>query len=692
MKKKFVTQSLLILVLLILMFQVVYLAVYSMRKSKEYDRIRSHLDNVRSRLEYAVNNNFMIIYNMASHIILNPDIDNEEFSNLAEQFFRQYHNLKNIGMAPDLVLRSVYPLEGNEAILGVDYRDLPGQWEQVRKARDEKRMILAGPLDLVQGGKGLIGRVPVYLGENNDVFWGIVSSVIAFDDLIEPIEEYAGLDGLSIALLDAGLPEKNLIYGNDTVLEDENMVSAEIRLPDRTWTLAASPQDFHLFHSLDVILSVFFFLSLFLILEILLFLSYRKGVALETNRIRFADFVRTSSDWVWECDNEFRIVYSSGTANSIFSFTPEELEGKILFSLMTPETEELARQVLIPSSELSREKKELQWWLPGKDGKQRCFSVSAVAFTKSDRFAGFRGVARDITGQKFTGQQLHSYIEIVDENVPIFQTDLQGVIRKVNKAFCRLFGFAVSELIGKNHKFLKDKEMPDDIYQEMYETVRTGEIWKGVLKKQKKDGSPCWCHTTVRPLYDIHQEHYGYMAVQKDISAERELETLSETDALTELYNRRKLDETLEMELIRCKRLNSRLGLIMFDIDHFKQFNDIYGHLKGDEVLIMVARIVKESIREIDLLGRWGGEEFLLVCPATNRKGAVTLAENLRKKIEESSFDSVGPVTCSFGAVSTDGDIDAVDLMTTLDKALYEAKESGRNCVRTAQKQILNSD
>ncbi len=163
----------------------------------------------------------------------------------------------------------------------------------------------------------------------------------------------------------------------------------------------------------------------------------------------------------------------------------------------------------------------------------------------------------------------------------------------------------------------------------------------------------------------------------------KELEILATTDMLTEIYNRRKMYEILEHEYTRAKRYQTDLSVVMFDIDYFKKINDTYGHDIGDYVLKTVAKNVKKVIREIDYFGRWGGEEFLIILPQTNLKGATVVAEKVRKTIENTGFGKVGKVTASFGVSTYIQSLDNSpdEIIKSADIALYDAKKKGRNTV-----------
>ncbi|WP_020676020.1 diguanylate cyclase [Geopsychrobacter electrodiphilus] len=165
---------------------------------------------------------------------------------------------------------------------------------------------------------------------------------------------------------------------------------------------------------------------------------------------------------------------------------------------------------------------------------------------------------------------------------------------------------------------------------------------------------------------------------------------LSQTDPLTRLCNRRSLTEMLENELNRCQRNLSPCALIMCDIDHFKNVNDKYGHQAGDEVLILVADLLREHLRPYDLAARYGGEEFCLVLPETNLAHAAEVADRIRQRIENYHFSgNLGPLklTISLGVAAVSGDkLKSEDeLIRMADEALYLAKNNGRNRVETIQ-------
>jgi len=153
------------------------------------------------------------------------------------------------------------------------------------------------------------------------------------------------------------------------------------------------------------------------------------------------------------------------------------------------------------------------------------------------------------------------------------------------------------------------------------------------------------------------------------------------TDPLTMLANRLHFKMVYQHTVNIARRTEKPLGVIFFDIDHFKNVNDQYGHLQGDMILKQIASIVRQRTRKSDIIARWGGEEFVLLLPDTSLDEAINVAEMLRRAIDTEEFETVGNVTCSFGVAILEENEEGEALLKRADERLYEAKENGRNKV-----------
>ncbi len=216
-----------------------------------------------------------------------------------------------------------------------------------------------------------------------------------------------------------------------------------------------------------------------------------------------------------------------------------------------------------------------------------------------------------------------------------------------------------------------------------------------------KNGQYRWFHDQFKVLHDTQGQPLSRIGSVSDITDRKqadekirslnvELEKLVVTDTLTQINNRRYFMQRAVEEVNRESRNNQPLVLLMMDLDHFKKINDSYGHAVGDVVLQQVAAVLKSNLREIDILGRIGGEEFAMLLPNTFLEEAVLLAERLRQSVEKIVFETPGnlPVTVTFSigaAVFEDAMTNIGDLLRNADEAMYYAKHSGRNCVKVYQ-------
>lgn len=223
---------------------------------------------------------------------------------------------------------------------------------------------------------------------------------------------------------------------------------------------------------------------------------------------------------------------------------------------------------------------------------------------------------------------------------------------------------------------------------------------RATARMRKKDGTIVWMEITARVVRDPSTgEAAEAVIVMRDVterkSMEDQLARLALTDGLTGLPNRRAFDEDLDREWKRTLREGSQISLLLVDIDHFKEFNDNYGHQVGDDCLRTIAIAVQGAVRATDIVARYGGEEIAVILPSTFTPGAVEVAEKVRSAVEALKFhyqicpDGRSCVTISVGvgtALARDGGTMRMpeSLLLAADNALYKAKHEGRNCIATA--------
>jgi diguanylate cyclase (GGDEF)-like protein len=164
-----------------------------------------------------------------------------------------------------------------------------------------------------------------------------------------------------------------------------------------------------------------------------------------------------------------------------------------------------------------------------------------------------------------------------------------------------------------------------------------------------------------------------------------QLQTLATTDGLTKLFNSRQFYHQLTLEIDRSNRYNPPLSLLLLDIDHFKNYNDAYGHLEGDKVLVRLGRVIESCLRKLDTAYRYGGEEFTIILPETTGEEAETVAYRIKKAVEQEKFQPLSnedvTVTVSVGVTQYHPSEDVTTLVKRADTAMYQSKDEGRNRV-----------
>lgn len=222
--------------------------------------------------------------------------------------------------------------------------------------------------------------------------------------------------------------------------------------------------------------------------------------------------------------------------------------------------------------------------------------------------------------------------------------------------------------------------------------------WQAVAYVERIDYSYLWqllagvCAVGLFVLYHyrknlkvtatLREAHAKVEAAYRSLDEKnQDLDKMARTDQLTGLFNRHMINETLNEELKRFQRYGTAFSIILLDIDHFKLINDSLGHQEGDRVLVELAHHLKEHTRESDVVGRWGGEEFMIICPSTPKDGAVRLAETLRREMVKIDGGKAGSLTASFGVADALAGETIINLVHRADEALYRAKQQGRNQV-----------
>lgn len=340
-----------------------------------------------------------------------------------------------------------------------------------------------------------------------------------------------------------------------------------------------------------------------------------------------------------------------------------------------------------------------EYRLRAKDGSYRWVldQGKIIEYDPQGRPLRMTATHTDVTEYKQAEDQIRQLSRAVEHSpASIMITDINAFIEYVNPKFTALNGYTLDEVRGKTPRILKSNKTPPEIYPELWQTILSGKEWRGEFLNRKKNGELYWEYASISGITDLRGNITHFVSVNEDITARKEaedkikrlnagLEQLAMTDYLTNLYNRRYFMQRGVEEFKRARRNNQPLGLLMLDIDQFKKVNDTYGHDTGDMALQQVAATLKSSLREIDILGRIGGEEFAVLLPNTSLHDAVLLAERVQQVMAGTPIETLRSplfITISIGvAIATDEISRIDDLLRTADTFMYQAKSDGGNRV-----------
>jgi diguanylate cyclase (GGDEF)-like protein/PAS domain S-box-containing protein len=318
-------------------------------------------------------------------------------------------------------------------------------------------------------------------------------------------------------------------------------------------------------------------------------------------------------------------------------------------------------------------------------------------------------IVQDITARKLAEEKSHlqtTALETAANAIAI--TDRDGALQWVNQAWVNLTGYSREEAIGKSTRIVKSGKHDAAFYKTMWDTILSGETWQGEVINKRKDGSLYFEEETITPVLDAGGNVANFIAIKLDVTERKQKEEelqrakerleimnhelqlafeheqrLAHIDGLTGINNRRYLFELADHEFDIARRYQQPLSVIMFDLDHFKDVNDSFGHIMGDKVLRTVIQTAEMQLRDVDLIGRYGGEEFVIVMPMTKAQQAHLLAERIRSNVAALRVDTGADpvaVTLSIGIAEFMPQDESVEaIIRRADEALYMAKQAGRN-------------
>ncbi|UHD18532.1 bifunctional diguanylate cyclase/phosphodiesterase [Thiocapsa bogorovii] len=645
----------------------------------------------------------------------------EGFETTARALLPFYDNVEAVYLAPAGVVQEVFPVETNEAVLGLNLLEEPDQRTEARLARDTGRLTLAGPFELVQGGEGLVGRLPVFLGDENGNrrFWGFTMAMLRTPSALAP----ARLSQLQERGFEFALWRTDPSTGTAQIIEQSSPaafadpVNQPVPLPNTTWTLSVSPAS-GWSDPAGLAVKGASGVSLAVLLAALAGLLVRSRL----DRERLEDLIRERTEQIRARESELT---RAQAVAKVGSWTLDLASGRVQRSA---ETERIlgphegrpctAQALFGPVHPDDREITD-QAWQAARAGEpfdicyrilndERLSWLRARVEPAPEASGGRRcsvGTLQDITEHKTADTALReseAFLNSVMEILPIgiWFLDAHGDIRFINAAGKRIWGGA--RYVGMKHfseykAWWLDNGKP--IEPEDWAASRAiarGETSIGEqIEIECFDGTRKIVLNSAVPLRGANGAVTGVVVVNQDITrdkaAEEEIRRLAFYDPLTRLPNRRLLLEHLAHAQGKSARSLQEGALLFIDLDNFKTLNDTYGHETGDLLLRQVAERLSACVREGDTVARLGGDEFVVMLEdlSTDPEEAAAHAERTAEKIlaqlnppyriAEQSHHS----TPSIGITLFCGHRESLeDVLKRADLAMYQAKGAGRNTLR----------
>jgi diguanylate cyclase (GGDEF)-like protein/PAS domain S-box-containing protein len=375
----------------------------------------------------------------------------------------------------------------------------------------------------------------------------------------------------------------------------------------------------------------------------------------------------------------------------IFGFAPQSFKPdyEALLKTVAPEDQERI-QTTIDNVMSNNEPLDFENHIVQPGGNVRIVHQQAkLDFNQDGKLLKILGTIQDVTESKAAEQGLQLAARVFENaSEGIIITDADNNIVDVNRAFTVITGYSKNDVIGKNPRIFKSGKHETEFYQDMWKTLLENGVWQGELWGRRKSGEiyPKW--ESISTIRLANGKINNYLAIFRDITEAKKYEErlwkLAHYDNLCGVANRSLMYANLHQAISHAKRDKHLVAFMLFDLDHFKSINDTQGHDAGDQLLVHVSNQLKNSIRDTDTVARLGGDEFTVILGNMhNKEDVLHVVDKIRKALGSSltlqNGDSV-VVSASIGiALYPDDAADVETLMKCADRAMYHAKELGRN-------------
>ncbi|MFZ6746142.1 EAL domain-containing protein [Undibacterium sp. JH2W] len=657
---------------------------------------------LRTKLGTGLTSNISAARVLAVTFATKPDLSEQEFKVLAAEVANANPSIRNLVLVKGTIANYVYPYQGNEKILGADYRQLPQQWLVYQRMMEEHNIQIAGPLTLVQGGVGLVVRIPVYQPENRDEFLGSIAMVVNYEALLEQagVAQMQKEITLAIRGRDAKGSKGEVFLGDGSLFSSE-AVTQSIILPGGSWELAAIPQG-----GWQGMTRLSRFIEVFGIVVCLMIwmLSYQSIIRhrqreLNAQNLRESEALLrlrnealgATSQGVMIAAVDGHINYVNQAACHLSGYSQEALHEKKLGDLFEP-----VGAALLTPERVEKKALTLEYQRQSQAGQQLWLELLLTpVYDQQGQLQQYVALLRDITDKKLADKELEISAMAFETEEGILITDASLQILRVNKAFTRITGYEASEAVGQSMRLLESGRHDDVFYTQMWEEISRHHRWQGELWNRRKNGEIYSERLVISAVLGKDGSVTNYVGSFNDITehkvSEEKIHQLAFFDPLTSLPNRRLLLDRLARALSMSRRHQRFGAILMIDLDNFKTLNDTQGHNMGDMLLTQIGKRIHACVRADDTVSRTGGDEFVVLLEGLHEdlQHAASLAEHVAEKIrlalsqtinlghiDYESSGSIGITMFGMEAVGID------ELLRRADMAMYQAKAMGKNNVR----------
>lgn len=506
-------------------------------QEQERNRVLDTLSTLRARLEGVVNANLFLVHGLTAVIAARPDMGQAEFAAIARNLVDERHALRNIGAAPDMVIRLMYPLAGNETALGLDYRTHPEQQAAALRARDSGQSVLDGPLRLRQGGVAFIVREPVFLppdrpgGERR--FWGLVSAVLDAETLYTK----AGLrdSGPTLRLaVRGGTGAGDPVFFGDAAVFDARPVSLDVSLPGGAWRVAAIPTEgWGHSEATTHLIRVIRLMGLLAALAaaVMAYRLARGNQALAEHGARLSALLNTLPDLVWLKDPNGVYLICNPRVERLFGAPEADIVGKTDAAFVEPELAACFRENDRAAIAAGGPRVNEEWLTFASDGhRELTETIKVPVHDNRGRLLGVLGIARDITERHridVVRQESENRYRTLLEMAPfpaVLSRVRDGVLLYGNHRAELQYGIRREAGIGQNaDTFYED---PADRERFVARMRRDGHVEDLEVRMRRQDGRGFWALLSAS-LVEFDREPAIFAAIN-DISARKQAETALE--------------------------------------------------------------------------------------------------------------------------------------------------------------------